>query len=243
MMGSRILVLGASSAIGAAVVRAVAGPGDTVAAHYGAGLGRVEALADCGAEIIPVQADLADPAQLAAMLDWVADMWGCPDKIAHLPSPKLVFTRFKDLVWDDVAAHLDVGVRSAFETFSRFLPLMAKNRYGRVVVVLSSCTVGVPPASMAQYVTAKYALLGLVRAAAAEYVAKGVTVNAVSPSMVETPLLSQVPEKLVELAAEAHPLGRNALPGDVAPLVRLLLSDEAAYMNGLNIPVTGGVRV
>jgi len=126
--------------------------------------------------------------------------------------------------------------------FGEFLPKMVKARFGRVVFMLSSVTFGVPPANMSHYVAAKYALLGLMKSLASEYANRMVTVNAVSPSMVETDFLCDIPEKIVELAAQQHPLNRNASPVDIAPVVKMLLSDEACYLTGVNIPVTGGLQ-
>jgi len=58
--------------------------------------------------------------------------------------------------------------------------------------------------------------------------------------MIETDFLAKIPEKLIEMTADQHPQKRNGLPTDVAPVVRFLLSDEAGYITGVNIPVTGG---
>jgi 3-oxoacyl-[acyl-carrier protein] reductase len=76
---------------------------------------------------------------------------------------------------------------------------------------------------------------------ASEYSERNIQINAVSPSMVETSFLENIPGKLIELASEAHPLKRNAVPHDIAPLIKYLLSDESNYITGINIPICGGV--
>ena len=101
-------------------------------------------------------------------------------------------------------------------------------------------TLGLPPKYLSMYTTIKYAQLGLVRALAAEYGELGVSVNAVSPSMVETQLLSEVPRQIVELSQAQNPMGRNASADDVAGVIEFLLSPAAGFINGANIPVTGG---
>jgi 3-oxoacyl-[acyl-carrier protein] reductase len=129
---------------------------------------------------------------------------------------------------------------TAFILLQSFLPKMAAVKYGKVVFMLTSYTIGIPPSAMAHYVTAKYAMLGLMKSLAAEYAGKQICINAVSPSMIETGFLSQIPEKIVEFTAQQHPQKRNALPSDVVPVIKFLLSDEAGFVTGINIPVTGG---
>ena len=79
---------------------------------------------------------------------------------------------------------------------------MAKARYGRIAAMLTAYTIGTPPKYMCDYVTAKYALLGFVRAAASEYAGKGVTINALSPNMMETKFLSHLDARSIEMNAQ-----------------------------------------
>src|SRR6185437_4448338 len=92
-----------------------------------------------------------------------------PQKIVHMPAPPLSYTRFKDLTWDRFQLELDVELRSIVQVLSSFAPRMANDRTGKIVFVLSSVCFGVPPKALVHYTTAKYALLGLMRALAAEY--------------------------------------------------------------------------
>lgn len=239
-----VLVTGASSALGMAVIRRIADGRSVILAGCNTGHEGLGALAaEVSSPLVPIRADLSTEAGVAALIEAVEARTPCPEKIVHLPSPKLTLVRFKDLAWADFEDHLNLQLRSAVLVLQHFLPRMAKAGRGRVVVALSSVTLGLPPSAMAHYVTAKHALLGLTRALAAEYAGKGVTVNAVSPGMMDTPLLSEVPEKLKELTAAQHPMRRIATPEDVAPLVAFLLSPEADYLTGANIPVTGGAGI
>jgi 3-oxoacyl-[acyl-carrier protein] reductase len=90
-------------------------------------------------------------------------------------------------------------------------------------------------------VTVKYALLGLMKSLAVEYADKGITVNGVSPDMMETKFLSDIPEMIVEQNRENSPLGRNILVEEVTPLMKHMLSDAGASMTGQNIGITGGL--
>ena len=123
---------------------------------------------------------------------------------------------------------------------NRFLPKMAKLRKGKVIIILSSYVLGVPPKALTHYTTIKYALLGLVKSLASEYSDKNIQINAVSPSMIDTKFLDNINEKFVELNAYNHPLKRNATVDDIAPIIKMLISKESDYINGVNIPITGG---
>jgi 3-oxoacyl-[acyl-carrier protein] reductase len=117
---------------------------------------------------------------------------------------------------------------------------MKANGGGTVVNVLSQVTTGIPPARMADYVSAKYALCGLSKALAAEWAADNVRVNMVSPGLIETDLTQHYSERVFKLEASRTPLGRIARPLDVANAVAYLLSDDASFLTGINLSVTGG---
>ena len=107
----------------------------------------------------------------------------------------------------------------------------------------TSYTIGCPPKNTAAYVMAKSAIGGLVKSLAVEYARFGVTVNCVAPSMMETNFLKDTPDLIVQAAAEENPMGRNATPADVVPAMAFLLSDEAGFITGVTLPVTGGSAI
>jgi 3-oxoacyl-[acyl-carrier protein] reductase len=239
-----ILVTGASSALGQAIIRRIADGRNVILAGCHTRCAGLRELAEqIASPLVPIKADLSTPEGIEAFVAAAEAETLTPRAIIHLPAPRLELTRFKDLAWTDFESQMDLQLRSAVGILGRFVPRMAKAGQGRVVVALSSVTLGLPPKAMAHYVTAKHALLGLVLALAAEYADRGVTVNAVSPGMMQTALLDRVPEKILEIAAAQNPMRRIATPEDVAPLVAYLLSPEAAYLTGTNMPVTGGAGV
>lgn len=123
-----------------------------------------------------------------------------------------------------------------------FIPKMSKQRYGKIVFMLSAYVVGIPPKFQSSYITVKYALLGLMRNLASEYASKGVMVNGVSPDMMETKFLSELPDLVKEQSAKHNPLGRNIRVDEVVPTIEYLLSPASDIVTGQNIGVTGGVR-
>jgi 3-oxoacyl-[acyl-carrier protein] reductase len=243
MSDNHILIIGASSAIGCEIIRQIAEDSTVIIAHYNSGKQRLDELSrEVKGQIVPIQADLESEEGIVALIEAVSSLCDSPGKIVFLAAPRLTMVRFKDLTWPDFKYSADMQLQTAVMLLGRFLPRMAKVEFGRVVFMLSSVTLGVPPANMTHYVAAKYALLGMMKALASEYANRRITVNAVSPSMVETDFLRDIPGKIVELAAQQHPLKRNATPADIAPVVKMLLSDAAGYLTGANIPITGGTQ-
>ena len=244
MSNKTTLLLGASSEIGLEVMRSIDGEGHRFIAHCNSGTDKLKALdAELKGTVHPIAADLSTEAGCAEFNQAAESICEVPDSIVILQAPPLHVTRFKSLSRESFQHHFDIQILGTLDVLKKFAPKMAKRGSGRIVFLLSSVTLGMPPSAMADYATAKFALLGLMRSIAAEYGPKGLNVNAVSPSMVETQFLNDIPDKMVELNAASHPLGRNASPADVAPAVALLLSEGAAYMNGVNIPVTGGEQL
>jgi 3alpha(or 20beta)-hydroxysteroid dehydrogenase len=90
------------------------------------------------------------------------------------------------------------------------------------------------------YTASKWALRGLSRAASLELGPRGIRVNAVMPGLMATAMTSDVPRAVADALMDSVPLGRAATTADVAAVVRFLLSDESAYLSGLEIPVDGG---
>jgi 3-oxoacyl-[acyl-carrier protein] reductase len=236
-----ILLLGASSDIGCALIRDIAGDDNIILAHYNKSAGKLNTLiSELGREIIPIQADLSDESQVSGLIGLIKGKYSFPTKIVHMPAVKYENIRFKDISWQRFQSDMDVQVKSIALILKGFLPLMSKSKFCKVVFVLSSCTINTPPKYVAHYVTAKYALLGLMKAIAIEYADKSVNINAISPSMMETRFLENIPSKILEINADANPSNRNATTGDVVPTIKFLLSRGSDYMTGANIPITGG---
>jgi 3-oxoacyl-[acyl-carrier protein] reductase len=196
---------------------------------------------DTGGIIVPIQADFMDASGVDSMISQINGTGILPDHIVHLPAPKAYNKQFHKDKWKNYELGWEVSVRSAVLTLQAFIPNMVKNRHGRIVFMLTSCTQNYPAKFQASYVTVKYALLGLMKSLAVEYGDKGITVNGVSPDMMETKFLSEIPELIVEQNRGNSPLGRNILVEEVTPLIKHMLSDAGASMTGQNIAITGGL--
>ncbi len=240
MSRDTILIIGASSDIGMDLIKNL-NEDILILAHYNSSdENLVKLSSQIKNTLVPLHADLSNESDINSFLDTIESNYGIPNKIVHLASPKFENIRFKDLTWDIFQNEINISLRSLVLILNRFLPKLAKEKRGKVVCMLSSVTLNVPPKALSHYTTIKYALLGLVKSLASEYADKNIQINAVSPSMVETKFLDNINEKLVELSAYNHPLKRNATVEDITPVIKLLLSRESGYMNGINIPITGG---
>ena len=189
------------------------------------------------------QCDLTDANQLSSWISYIKSFEKVPTHILHLAASKFQYMRLKDFNWDLVSHELNLQVNSIAQLFKAFLPSMAKTKFGKVVLMLTAYTLGVPPKFMSNYVIAKYALLGLLKASASEYSGKGISINALSPNMFESKLLDNLDSKLIEMNAMNSTMKRNASIEEVVSCIEFLLSDNSSYLNGVNLNMTGGDRM
>lgn len=235
---TRILVTGGSSGIGAATVRFLTERSHDVVFTFCRNEAHAEAVRK-GTGATPLHYDQAVPESVAALRAKVAsgDFDGLVNNAAQ-PTPRRLLTKIEP---EEFVAHQSDAVRGVLALSTAFAS-RAKERGagGAIVNVLSSVTLGVPPAKQAPYVTAKYALLGLTRSMAVEFLRIGVRVNAVSPAMTDTAFNADLPERFVQELAASLPMGRLATPAEVAGVIGFLLSPEAGYITGANVPIAGG---
>ena len=240
-MGNVYLITGASSDVGCALIRRLYQEGDLFIAQ---GAGDLSCLAPLCQEfpgaIRTYDVDLTNPAALDAFIKDVQDNCPAPTHFIHLPALRVINKKFKAFDEERFELDMSVQVRSAVALCKAFVPGMAKAKKGRVLFMLTSYLLGMPPKNTAAYIMAKSALGGLAKSLAADYARFGVTVNCVAPSMMETKFLSDTSDLIVQAEAEANPMGRNARPSDVVPAMAFLLSDEASFITGVTLPITGG---
>lgn len=238
-----MLVTGASSDIGTAMIREVYNEYDGIWAHFSKSEERIQQLkSELGEKILPIQADFANEQEVIKMVENIRADGRVPNNIVHLCAVPTVNQKFHKQIWADYQKGIDVSLRSIVIILQNFIPDMVKQKYGRIVFMLTSYVVGVPPKFQSPYVTVKYAEHGLMKNLASEYADKGITVNAVSPDMIETRYLDNIPHLIVEQNAERMPLKRNLKVDDVVPAFKYLLSDSSEYVNGLNLSITGGTK-
>lgn len=189
-------------------------------------------------ELRPVKCNLAVAGDIDNLIQVIGE--DTPTHFIHLAAKKFEYMRIRDFDWNKVKNEMDVQIGSFGIIAKWLLPLMAKNNYGRIVVIGTSCTTGVPPKYLCNYVLTKYALYGFVKSLAVEYAGKNITCNMISPDMMETKFLSELDKRTAEINAKGSVMKRNVTLGEVAASMIHLLSDEAGYINGINLNISGG---
>jgi NAD(P)-dependent dehydrogenase (short-subunit alcohol dehydrogenase family) len=233
--------------MGLAIGRQLAARGDRVALldlQGDAVLQAAEGLRAGGARAIGAEADVTDRVAIDAALEKVRAELG-PIGImvtsAGLDSFQ-PFTEISPASWERLLA---VNLTGTFHCLQAAVPDMLAAGWGRMVTISSSSAQSGAP-RMAHYVAAKAGVVGLTRALALEFARKGITVNVVTPGMIDTPMLRRAAAggdigTLEKTAARAVPMGRAGTPEEVAATCAFLCSDEAAFITGQVIGVNGGM--
>jgi 3-oxoacyl-[acyl-carrier protein] reductase len=238
------IVTGASRGLGAEMARALGAKGFAVAVNYHVNRERAaEVVAEierAGGTAMPVQADVRRHVDVMAALETITANLGQPTVLVNSALGELEHKAFTDLLWSDFQRYLEYQVKAVFEFCQAVYPHMKAAGGGAIVNVLSQVTGGQPPAKMADYVTSKYALGGLSRALASEWAEDGIRVNMVSPGLMQTDLTQHFQERVFKMEAARTPLKRLGTTQDVAQAVAFLATDEAAFLTGVNLFVTGG---
>lgn len=210
-----------------------------------------EGLRAGGAEVLSVSCDIRKAGQVEALFDSVMDAFGAVDVLVNNAGVGYVMKPLAELAVEDWQLVLDVNLTGAFLcTQSAAARMRGAGRGGRIVNIASQAA-KTGFRHMAPYVASKHGLIGLTRTAAIDLASDGITVNAVCPNHVTTGLGAKQSEYFASLRgltpedyrrgiAERIPLGRVGLPGDTAAAAAFLASDDAAFITGEALNVSGG---
>ena len=248
------LVTGSTSGIGLGIAQALAGEGADIVLH---GLGSAETIATArrsiealGVRVTLSDADVADPAAIRRMAAEAAAAFGRVDILVNNAGIQhtAAIAEFPDDRWDAVIA---VNLSAAFHAIKALTPAMREAGWGRVVNIASAHGL-VASAEKAAYVAAKHGLLGLTKVAAIELADAGVTVNAICPGWVLTPLVAAqieararqsgrtVAEERAVLLREKQPMAAFTTPAQIGAMAVFLCSEAASTVTGVPLPIDGG---
>ena len=234
-----VMVTGGAAGIGRVTAENFAREGARIAicdVNPEAGEAAAKAL---GAEASFEQVDVASTAAVSSWVEGVFDKYGQIDVLvnnAGITRDGLIM-RMKEEDWDAV---ISVNLKSAFNCIKAASKIMVKQRSGRIINLAS--VVGVMGnVGQANYVASKAGMIGLTKTVAKELGARGITVNAVAPGFIETDMTAVLSDKVKEFMLSMVPLKRAGTPQDVADAITFLASDQAAYITGQVLHVTGGM--
>ena len=188
-------------------------------------------------------ADVTDRAQVDAAVAAIREKFG-PILVLVNAAGVEGFQKFSKMTFPEWSKVIDVNLNGVFHTIQSVLPDMVEAGWGRIVNISSSSTHSGQP-FMAHYVAAKSAVNGLTKSLALEYGPSGITVNAVPPGFVDTPMLRSAESRhLLGGTVEDHinrtPVRRVGRPEDIAAACAFFISDEASYITGQILGVDGG---
>ncbi|QGN07742.1 SDR family oxidoreductase [Halorhabdus sp. CBA1104] len=237
------VVTGGSRGIGRGIAERFGEDGCSVAVNYhsseAAAAEVVEAIEAAGGEAVAVQADVTDPEAVGRMAADVREAFGSIDVLVNNAGINQdVF--FEEMTHEQWEAVLDVHLDGAFHCTQTFYDDIVEAPDGRLINISSIVAKG-GNLGQANYATAKAGIFGFTRTLALELAREGSTANCVAPGFIDTSMVSDLPEAIVEQVEEDTPLGRIGDVAEIADVVAFLASARSSFITGEVIDVNGGM--
>jgi len=243
LKGKVAIVTGAGRGIGRAVATRLAEAGaDIIVADIDLESAKktIEEIGEDCAKSMAIQVDVTQEKSVKAMVKMALEEFGKVDILIN--NAGIMFrTRLQTISLEEWNSILQVNLTGPFLSTKAVLPFMKKNGYGRIVNVSSSAGRSASTLGGAHYTASKAGLLGFTRATAKEVASIGITVNAVCPGLIDTPMARDTTSKEeLEKFISSFPIKRIGLPEEIGDLVVFLCSDKASYITGASIDINGG---
>ncbi len=241
------LVSGASRGIGAEIARTLAAKGfDIVIVYYTTEPVPTDVKEECeklrpGTKVIMIPADVSLEEDCKRVVNLTKDTFGRVDVLVNNAGITRDGLAMRMSV-DQFTSVINTNLTSAFILSSLCLAIMARQKHGRIINMSSVSGVYGNP-GQANYSASKAGLIGLTKSLAKEMGSRNITVNAIAPGFIETPMTASLSEEVKKAAIGRIALGRFGQPKDVAAIIAFLASDDAAYITGQVIEVSGGLTL
>jgi 3-oxoacyl-[acyl-carrier protein] reductase len=197
-----------------------------------------DAIVKAGGEAVAFKVDVTSNADIGAMVSAVMAKWGRIDTLVN-NAGILADTQLKKMTEEQFDRVINVNLKGTFNCTRAVVEIMLTQGSG--CILNASSIVGLyGNFGQTNYAATKWAVIGMAKTWAKELGPKGIRANAVAPGFIATPILSSMPEKVIKMMEEKVPLRRLGRPEEIANAYAWLASDEASYVNGVVIEVSGG---
>ena len=242
LAGKATIITGADSGIGRAVAIAFAREGADVLISYLDEDDDAEStrrlVEDAGRDAVLVRGDLSDAEHCRAVVQTAVERFGRIDVLVHNAAFQRSYEKLEDIDDDEWDHTLATNLSAYFHLVKSALPHMSS---GASIIGSSSVNSDMPSPQLLPYAATKAAIANMTASLAQLLADRGIRANSVAPGPVWTPLIpSTMPEEKVASFGQQVPMGRPAQPAELAPVYVMLASDEASYVSGARIAVTGG---
>lgn len=239
--GKVAVVTGGSRGIGATIAKVLAKNGAYVAINYQTRIDRAEAVVkeieDQGGISFAIKSDVSKPDDVKNLIEEVKNRYGKIDILINNAgiTRDRTFRKLSNEDWNDV---IDVNLSSVFYTTSEVINHMLEQGYGRIINI-SSIIGQAGGFGQSNYAASKAGIIGLTKSLALETAKNGITVNAVCPGFIETEMVGEMPENVIENIISKIPMKRLGQTDEIAEAVLFLI--QANYITGQSINVNGGL--
>lgn len=242
MKNKVVIITGAASGIGKATAELFAKHGASVVIsdiQEAEGKATTENIIANGGKASFIKTDVSRPEEMEALVNFAIKTYGKLDIVVNNAGIGGELNPIADMSIEGWNKVIEVNLNSIFYGMKYQIQAMLKNGGGSIVNI-ASILGAVGFAGSSAYTAAKHGVLGISKAAALEYSAHGIRINAVGPGFIETPLLNALDAEMKSQLASLHPIGRLGTSEEVAELILWLASDKASFVTGSYYPVDGG---
>ena len=237
------LVLGSTGDIGKNTALKLADDGFQIILHYFKNEIEVKklekAIISKGRKVTCMKADLLKEKQIVTLVNGLFRLIPALDVLVNCSTIGVPKIKFEDLDWHLMKQHFDINIKTNFFLIKKLFPHFKKQKFGKIVLITTQATES-PTNDWSYYITSKMALNGFVRSIALDLASIGVNINLVSPSLIDSNLVSDIPKKSKMLIEANTPLNRLCTTEDVSSAISFLVSNNSNFLTGETIRLNGG---